>query len=160
MASTVSRVGDWAGRSKLRAGLLIIVAGLLLIQLFPYGRDHSNPPVTRAVAFDTPLTEQLADDACGHCHSNLTSWPIESNIAPTSWLIQHDVEDGRKTLNFSEWDRPQPDVGELAGVIQEGEMPPLQYRLLHPGSRLSDSEKADLIAGLTRTYRSDPPGGP
>ena len=124
MASTLSRVSDWAGRSKLRAGLLIIVVGLLLIQLFPYGRDHSNPPVTRAVAFDTPRTEQLADDAC------------------------------------SEWDRPQPDVGELAGVIQEGEMPPLQYRLLHPGSRLSDSEKADLIAGLTRTYRSDPPGGP
>ena len=26
------------------------------------------------------------------------------------------------------------------------------------GARLSDAEKADLIAGLTRTYSQDPPG--
>ena len=101
----MSRVRDWAGRAKLRAGLLIIVAGFLLIQLVPYGRDHANPAGYARRRLRRPATEQLADDACGDCHSNLTSWPIESNIAPTSWLIQHDVEDGRKTLNFSEWDR-------------------------------------------------------
>lgn len=153
------RVRSWAAGSMLRSGLLIVVAGFLLIQLVPYGRDHANPPVTRAVAFDSPRTEQLATQACGACHSNLTSWPIESNIAPTSWLIQHDVDDGRGILNFSQWDRSQPDVSQLAEVIQGGGMPPLQYTLLHPSSRLSDSEKADLIAGLTRTYQSDPPGG-
>ncbi len=43
-------------------------------------------------------------------------------------------------------------------MIQEGEMPPLQYKILHPGARLSDGEKSDLIAGLTKTYQSDPPG--
>jgi hypothetical protein len=37
-------------------------------------------------------------------------------------------------------------------------MPPLQYKLLHSSARLSDSEKADLIAGLTRSYSQDPPG--
>jgi hypothetical protein len=154
----LSRARTWATASKLRISLLVLLAAFLLIQLVPYGHDHSNPPVTQAVAFDSPRTEQLTTDACGDCHSNLTTWPFESNIAPTSWLIQSDVDGGRGILNFSEWDRPQPDIGEITSVIQEGGMPPLQYKLLHPGARLSDSEKADLVAGLTRTYEQDPPG--
>ena len=54
-----------------------------------------------------------------------------------SWLIQHDVEEGPGILNASEWDRhrPQAEIGEVAEVIQEGEMPPLQYKLRHPGAR-------------------------
>jgi hypothetical protein len=144
--------------SKLRIGLVGVLGAFLLIQLVPYGHDHSNPPVTQAVAFDSSRTEQLAYDACGDCHSNLTSWPFESNIAPTSWLIQRDVDEGRGILNFSEWDQPQVAVGEVAEVIQEGEMPPLQYKLLHPGARLSDAEKTELVAGLTKTYQQDPPG--
>lgn len=154
----MSRLRAWAAGSKLRIGLLAVIAIFLVIQLVPYGHDHSNPPVTQAVAFDSTRTEQLATDSCNACHSNLTSWPIESNIAPTSWLIQSDVEGGRGILNFSEWDRAQADLEEVIGVIQEGEMPPLQYKILHPSSRLSDSEKADLVQGLTRTYGSDPPG--
>ena len=152
------RIFRWATGSVIGIALLLIVGALLVIQLVPYGRDHANPPVTRQVQFDNAHTEQLATDACGDCHSNLTTWPIESNVAPFSWLIQHDVEDGRGVLNFSEWDRPQPDPGELGEVIDGGEMPPLQYRLLHPGARLSDTEKTDLVAGLTRTYQQDPPG--
>jgi hypothetical protein len=155
----VSRIRSWAAGSRLRVGLLIVLAGFALIQLVPYGRDHSNPRVTRAVSFDNPRTEQLVSDACGACHSNLTSWPIESSVAPTSWLIQSDVDGGRSALNFSQWDQSQPDVSEVTGTIEEGSMPPLQYKLLHPAARLSDSEKADLIAGLERTYRTDPPGG-
>ncbi len=80
-------------------------------------------------------------------------------MAPTSWLIQSDVEEGRQILNFSEWDRPQTSLDEAVEVVEEGEMPPLQYKLLHSGARLSDTEKADLVQGLTRTWSSDPPGG-
>jgi hypothetical protein len=156
----VSRIHRWATRSKLRSGLLAALAVFLLIQLVPYGRDHSNPAPTRAIAFDSPRTEQLATGACGDCHSDLTNWPIESSIAPASWLIQRDVEGGRSRLNFSEWDHPQPALSEVVGQIKGGGMPPLQYKLLHPDARLSDSEKADLVAGLTRTYAEDPPGGP
>jgi mono/diheme cytochrome c family protein len=136
-----------------------VLAGFLLIQLVPYGHSHSNPPVTQAAKFDSARTEQLVNDACGACHSNLTSWPPESNVAPFSWLIQHDVDEGRSRLNFSEWERAQPDVNQLINAISGGEMPPLQYKLLHPASRLSDSEKAALIAGLRSTYEADPPGG-
>jgi hypothetical protein len=28
-----------------------------------------------------------------------------ARVAPVSWLIQHDVHEGRAMLNFSEWNR-------------------------------------------------------
>ncbi len=155
----MSRIRNWARGSILRWGLLVLAGGMLVIQLVPYGRDHSNPPVTQQLKFDSARTEQLAGDACGACHSNLTSWPIESNLAPFSWLIQSDVDEGRSILNFSEWDRPNQATGEIGEVISEGEMPPLQYKLLHSSARLSDSEKADLAAGLEKSIVGDPPGG-
>jgi hypothetical protein len=151
------RIKTWAAGSSIRIALLAVVALFLVIQLVPSGHDHSNPPITRQANFGSPQAERLVSDACGACHSNLTSWPIESNVAPFSWLIQSDVEGGREVLNFSEWDRAQVDVGEIADVVHRADMPPLQYRLLHPSARLSDTEKQDLIDGVTApTSRTRP----
>ena len=133
------------------------LALFLLIQLVPYGRDHENPPVTRAARWSDPEAEQLADQSCGDCHSNLTEWRWYSNIAPTSWLVQSDVDEGRDILNFSEWDRGQPDLGELTEVISSGEMPPWKYTLPHPSTKLSSDEKDRLIRGLEQLYAQDPP---
>jgi Haem-binding domain len=137
--------------------VLALVGLLLVIQLVPYGRDHGNPPVTRAAQWTDPAAEQLATESCYDCHSNLTKWLWTSNIAPASWLVQNDVDGGRRTLNFSEWDRGQPELGDISEQISSGEMPPLQYTLVHSGSSLSDAEKATLVKGLEDLYRSDPP---
>jgi hypothetical protein len=61
-----------------------------------HGHDHANPSGGQPIAWDSPRTEQLMTDACMDCHSNLTHWPWYSNIAPISWLVQKDVEDGRE----------------------------------------------------------------
>ncbi len=37
-------------------------------------------------------------------------------------------------------------------------MPPLQYKLLHSGSRLSDTEKQQLANGLAKSIAKTPPG--
>ena len=133
---------------------LRIVVGLIavfaLIQLVPYGREHTNPPVRAEPSWDSKRTRQLAVDACFACHSNQTRWPWYSSVAPSSWLTQNDVDEGRSVLNFSEWDRPQ-EAGEAAEAVRDGEMPPWQFEVLHPEARLSDSEKQDLIRGLEAT---------
>ena len=144
-----------------RRRVSLILLGLLavfgLIQLVPYGHAHSNPPVTRAVRWDSPRTAQLVKGACQDCHSNLTDWRWYSNIAPGSWLIQRDVDGGRQRLNFSRWDQPQPDVDEVIRQISRGGMPLLQYKLVHSDARLSAADKRALIAGLKATYAKDPP---
>ena len=98
----------------------------------------------------------MATAACFDCHSNETEWPWYTSMAPFSWLTQHDVEEGRAILNFSEWNRPQ-ETDEVTEAIREGSMPPWHYRLLHPAARLSDAELERLIAGLEATFRASPP---
>ena len=127
-------------------GLLVVLAG---IQLVPYGRNHKNPAGGREIVWDSPRTEQLMTDACMDCHSNLTRWPWYSNVAPVSWLVQRDVDEGRSELNLS---TGEVELEEMIETIREGSMPPWQYKPTHPGARLSEQEKQDLIRGLEATF--------
>lgn len=130
---------------------LVVVAGVALfglIQLVPYGRDHTNPPVVQEPQWDAP-TRAIAQKACFDCHSNEVVWPWYSNVAPFSWLIQRDVEEGRSRLNFSDWGRVR-EIDEIGEVLAEGEMPPAQYLLMHPAAKLTDAEKQALIQAFGR----------
>ena len=135
------------------------VALLLAIQLIPYGRNHSNPPVRAEPAWDSAQTRALAVRACFACHSNQVEWPWYSHVAPLSWLTQRDVDEGRAALNFSEWDRPRAEAGDAAEAVQEGEMPPWLFRLVHPDARLSAAETQALIQGLLATLGQRGEGG-
>jgi hypothetical protein len=132
----------------------IIIAGIvlfLLIQLIPYGHQHANPAVLGEPTWDSLQTRELAKRACFDCHSNETTWPWYSNIAPMSWLVQRDVDEGRQRLNFSEWGKGRMETREITGKIREGEMPPFYYILMHPNAALSSTEKEILIQGLNAT---------
>jgi len=152
---------------KLRRILLLILAvlaaGFLLIQLVPFGRAHDNPPVVQEPNWDSPQTRELAARACFDCHSNTTVWPWYSNVAPVSWLVQHDVDEGREHLNFSDWNQSHAEHGgeaheadELGETVLEGEMPPANYLLNHPEAKLTDDERAALAAGLQATAAQSP----
>jgi len=133
-----------------RAGL-VLVGALVAIQFVPYGRDHVNPPVAGEPAWDSTQTRALAKQACFDCHSNETEWPRYSTVAPISWLVQHDVVEGRAVLNFSEWQRPQEAAKEAAEEVLEGEMPLRTYQLMHAHARLTTAERERLSRGLERT---------
>ncbi len=135
--------------------VLGIIVLLVVIQLVPYGRQHTNPPVRAEPAWDSPRTRELAVRACFDCHSNETKWPWYSNVAPLSWLVQYDVDKGRRELNYSEWDRRQEEAGESAEAVQKGSMPPAYYVWLHPEARLTAAERAELIAGLQATFGTE-----
>ncbi len=134
-------------------GLAVFAA----IQFVPYGRDHAAPPITQRAAFGPGEGLELVRGACFDCHSNETVWPWYSNVAPVSWLTQRDIDAGRAVLNFSEWDRPQEGAKDLVEVVRDQEMPPLNYTLLHPGARLSDGERARVIAELRAMLEASPP---
>ncbi len=137
------RVRIWLLRLTLAS-----VVGFVLIQLVPYGRAHTNPPVTEEPRWDSARTRELAVTACFSCHCNETEWPWYSNVAPVSWLRQRDVNHGSRELNFSGWDIEQKEAGDAAEAVAKGSMPPLEYLLAHPRARLDDTERRVLIVGL------------
>ena len=130
-----------------------IILALVAIQAVPYGRKHVNPPIVLEPRWDSADTRALAQRACFDCHSNETQWPAYSRVAPISWLIQHDVDEGRAALNFSEWHLPQDEANEASEELTEGEMPPQIYRLMHAHGRLSEEDRQRLAQGLANTMR-------
>ncbi|NNM33585.1 MAG: heme-binding domain-containing protein [Gemmatimonadetes bacterium] len=132
------------------------VAGLALAAQF-VRPERSNPPVTREVRWDSEATRYLAQGACYDCHSNETDWPWYSLVTPVSWLVVRDVVEGREHLNFSAWDRPNHGLDEIIGMIENGEMPPREYALMHPKARLDAATRAILLRGLKATLAADRP---
>ncbi len=147
--------------------VVALVALFVVIQILPIGRNHTNPAVVAEPQWDSPQTRELAARACFDCHSNETVWPWYSNVAPVSWLIAHDVDEGRSKLNLSEWGAVRGEGGEgdeedereggereggegdeVADLVRSGEMPPWYFLLLHPNAKLTDAEKEALINGL------------
>lgn len=137
----------WGRRVGTTLGVAVVI--FIAIQLIPL--DRTNPAVVQEPAWDTPVTRALVKDACFDCHSNETVWPWYARIAPASWLIWRDVDEGRSKLNFSDWGRAHEGANEIAEVVNEGEMPPWYYAMMHPEARLSDAEKQALIAGMRAT---------
>jgi len=134
---------------------IALIALFALIQVVPYGRSHTNPAVVGEPAWESQATRNLASASCFDCHSNETTWPWYSNIAPISWLTQRDVDEGRSTLNFSEW-TVSSGHGEhdAAEAVQSGEMPPSYYVMLHPDAGLTAAEKDALVRGLQGTLNA------
>ena len=139
--------------TRIAKGMFLLVVLFGLLQIVPYGHNHTNPPVLQEPKWDSPQTRTLVKRACFDCHSNETTWPWYSHIAPISWLVQRDVEVGRRKLNFSEWNRAQEGAREMIETVREGEMPPLQYWLIQSKARLSPAEKEALVRGLMATLQ-------
>ncbi|HLX05232.1 MAG TPA: heme-binding domain-containing protein [Candidatus Binatus sp.] len=108
---------------------------------------RSNPAV-QADLSAPPVVKEALERGCYDCHSNQTRWPWYSAVAPFSWWIHHDVEEGRRRLNFSSWTDYTSDPGtedqkldEVTRLIASGAMPPWYYLAMHPQARLTSGER-------------------
>lgn len=132
---------------------IAVILGAVAIQFIPYGKDHTNPQIMSEVQWDSPRTQELFNRACADCHSNETKYPWYSDIAPVSWLIAHDIEEGREKMNVSMIGiQKKNKLKDAADEVKEGEMPIPPYLIAHPEARLSDAEKQELANGLEKTF--------
>lgn len=134
-------------RNVVRVALVVAVA-LAAAQLVPV--DRTNPPVESEVPAPPDVMAALRK-SCWDCHSNETVWGWYTRVAPMSWLVAHDVKEGREHLNFSRWDAMDASrlaklARELPEEVEEGEMPTTLYVLAHPGAKPSAAERAAMVA--------------
>jgi cytochrome c len=127
--------------------LAITLAGLAFVH--PFG----NPRVEPAKGLDTLLqganmpadAKKVLVTKCADCHSNETRWPVYARLAPGSWLIERDIVEARKKMNLSIWEQMPADtqdvlIGKIIHEAKSGDMPPLQYRVLHWGAKLTAAD--------------------
>jgi hypothetical protein len=145
------------GRLTTQRFLVVVVAATLgtfvVIQFVPYGKSHSNPPVTGEPQWANAETRDLMVRACFGCHSNEVEYPAYASVAPISWAVQAHIDGGRSKVNYSEFDKHQRDARATLRAIENGSMPPFFYTLFgrHPEAKLTDSELSTLIAGIKAT---------
>jgi heme-binding protein len=140
--------------SYLKISLLSLLAIFIVIQFFRI--DKTNPPVDPAVdlvkVVKAPV--EIADilkTSCYDCHSNESTYPWYTNVAPVSWWVKGHINEAREELNFSEWGsftlkRQDHKLDELVEEIEEGEMPLSSYLLIHGEARLSAEQRTQLTA--------------
>jgi hypothetical protein len=133
------------------SGLVFLVL-VVAIQFIPV--ETANPPVESDIP-TSPAVKAVLRRACYDCHSHETVWPWYSHIAPISWLLARDVQEGRAELNFSTWNRysTQQHVKKLKESweeVREGEMPPWYYLPVHREAQLSAADRT-LLEQWART---------
>ncbi len=133
--------------TRIRKFMIAVGVLVLAMQLVPL--DRSNPPVQGEVPAPSQVL-QILRTSCYDCHSNQTVWPWYAYVAPVSYLVVHDVHEGRGELNFTEWSRYDSQRGperlhQAAEEVSQGDMPPASYLLMHRAAILSEEQRRILV---------------
>ena len=115
MTGQYRRVGLLIMRRMIFVSAFSILASGCLAFLHPWGELHNeNAGLAILSGSEIPAEVRgILDKKCADCHSNQTRWPPYSRVAPTSWLLEHDVYAGRSALNFSAWEIWAQKTGSL-----------------------------------------------
>ena len=135
--------------------VIVVIVGLLVIAQF-VRPDMTLPQSDPAHAINTvvavpPDVDAILKRSCYDCHSSKTRWPWYAKVAPSSWLLARDVNEGRKALSFSEFATYTPKkqahrLNDICDQVKEGGMPLWFYLPLHPAAKLSTADKQTLCA--------------
>lgn len=137
--------------------ITILVFFIILILMQAIQIEKTNPKSNETLEIKAPKEiKTLLVNACYDCHSNQTIWPWYSSVAPMSWIIEGHVDDGRRSLNFEEWnsytkEEKQKQLKEIYRTVYAS-MPPKDYARMHEKAQLT-KEQRELIREWTGVRR-------
>jgi hypothetical protein len=147
----------------LKKPLIVLTVVLIGIQFIPV--ERSNPPVIEEINAPSNI-KAILKTSCYDCHSNETDYPWYAYVAPVSFFVGKDVNDGRRRLNFSEWDKYGKEkrekiIDNILEEINQGTMPISIYTLVHPRAKLDPlkiktlSDWINKRGGMGKTLRQE-----
>lgn len=137
--------------------ITILVFFIILILMQAIQVDKTNPVVDKSLEIQAPKEIMgIFKNACYACHSNQTTWPWYSSIAPASWIIKDHVTHGRKALDFTSWESYSEDektkkLKEIYRTVYAS-MPLASYISMHEEAELS-KEQRELVRTWTGVRR-------
>ena len=136
-------MGFWVKRGAV--ALAIVLAASQFVR-----PAMTNPPIEPSHTIQASLPQaselvRVVSRSCRDCHSNSTVWPWYTDVAPVSWLIAHDVTEGRQAVNFSEWaaygsSKQAEYLKDACEEAKDGEMPPRTYTWMHRDAKLTTQD--------------------
>ena len=140
----------------MKAKRIILIVAVLLVVIQLYRPAKTNPPVDPAKTLHAssqmpPDVAQALDRSCTDCHTYNTTWPKYSYLAPISWIVIDDVDEGRRHVNFSEWatyspERQQTKLSDICSEVKDGGMPLRQYTWMHSSTALTQAQRESVCA--------------
>ena len=142
-----------------RIGLATLVL-LVAIQLIPVNRSDPSVAPSQTISATPPVpadVKAVFERSCKNCHSDETSWPWYSYVAPISWVVVRDVHQARKAMNLSEWGSYPINIKtnkleQICEQLTNGDMPDRKYILVHGYARTTAKER-DVVCQWTEDSR-------
>lgn len=139
---------------RLKQVAVVLVVLFAAAQLVRPNRTNPSTDASRAIQAHpgaTPALVSVLDRSCGDCHSNATTWPWYTKVAPVSWAMAYGVKVGRQAVNFSEWAQYPPDrqrslLALSCSDVSQGKMPGGAWTFIHPSARLSTQDVQTICA--------------
>lgn len=143
-----------------------IVVSLALARVHPFGdaglyaaRAAEKPIMERSSV--PPEVRAILASKCADCHSLQSRSPLYGRFAPASWLMERDIKKGREAMNLTLWEsfpaaQQQSFAARIAQQAKTHEMPPLQYRLIHWNTRITDADIRTMSNWARATSGSEP----
>lgn len=146
-------------------GMVAVGVSLALARVHPFGdaglyaASGAQEPIMNDAQVPSQVRAILVEK-CADCHSTQTRAPMYGRFAPVSWLMERDINQGRKEMNLSYWDRYSGDqqqtfAAKIAHETRAHAMPLPQYRLIHWNARVNDAEIRTLANWAHGTSASE-----
>jgi len=138
--------------------LIAFLALVILIQFIPVAIPENTDDLSNDLIQTQNIPAEVADilsQSCYDCHSSNTVYPWYSHVAPVSWLVIRDVNNGREELNFSEWKslskrKQLKTLNNIAEEVESKEMPMPIYTIIHSDAIL-DEGAINLVVNWATT---------
>jgi heme-binding protein len=149
-------------KRRVKIVLVAMIVFLVVIQILQPARTNPYAVPTKSLAAHVRIPGDVYSSllrSCGDCHSNETVWPWYSHVAPLSWVVVDDVNEGRRHMNFGDWEALQDPkqandrLIDICEEIQRKGMPPFSYRLIRGDKRLIPQE-IDSICSWSQSFRT------
>lgn len=139
--------------------LLVLLVILIAIQFYRPEKNNVETDLKTAFLIETNPSKEvqkILGTSCYDCHSNTTTYPWYSNIAPVSYWLSYHVKEGKKHLNFSDWrnyslKKKDHKLEEVIETVESSEMPLKEYTWTHSEANLTAAQKQALISWVKDT---------
>ncbi len=135
---------------------ILIVLAVVLVGIQFVQPARTNPPevAAKTIFADAAVWQhapKTIERACMDCHSSRTRWPWYSRVAPVSWLVAHDVAEGREHMDLSAWakyGRAQKSalLADVCKLVKGNSMPLPIYITMHEDAKLTDQERRETCS--------------